>query len=360
MAPKNQYIVNYSVGPDAYMDIASVCAPYGKKVVIIGGKRAFLAAEHYIEAALKNTDITSTGFLWYGGEAAIEYAENLISKEEFKEADMVFAVGGGKAIDTSKYAAMLAEKPVFTFPTIAATCAAASAEAIMYYTNGVTRGTYEIHKTPIHVFINTQIIADAPDLYLWAGIGDTMAKHFETSLAVRGRTDTTFAQDLGVAIGEMCYKPLIMFGEKAINDCKLNFVSPEFEKIVLTNIITTGIVSCHVGVTINANIAHAICYGMTMLPQIEKRHLHGEVVSYCTLVLLVIDNQLDKIKELFPLYKAIKLPTKLADLEVTEEELKPVIEKALSVDDIKYVPYEVTYTMINKAIKSLEEYNKSL
>ena len=30
---------------------------------------------------------------------------------------------------------------------------------------------------PKHIFIDTQIIADAPDKYLWAGIGDTMSKH---------------------------------------------------------------------------------------------------------------------------------------------------------------------------------------
>ena len=358
MSAQSQYIVNYSVGADAYKEIPTVCKAYGKFAVVVGGKRALMAAEGHIKNAVMDSDINLLGFIWYGGEASIENAEALTEQEAFKNADMVFAVGGGKAIDTCKYAAKLSQKPLFTFPTIAATCAAASAEAIMYYSNGVTRGTYEMHKTPIHVFINTKVIAEAPDLYLWAGIGDTMAKHFETSLAVRERTDTTFNQDLGVAIGEMCYKPLVKFGTKAIEDCKNDTISTELEKIILTNIITTGIVSCHVGVTINSNIAHAICYGLTVLPQIEERHLHGEVVAYCTLLLLFIDNQLDKVEELFPLYKEIKLPTKLSDLEVSIDELKPVIEKALDVDDIKYVPYKISYSMINDAVCALEDYNK--
>ena len=229
----------------------------------------------------------------------------------------------------------------------------------MYYPNGEARDTYECHKPAIHVFINTEIIAKAPDIYLWAGIGDTMAKHFETSLAARDRKDLSFTQALGVEVGTMCYRPLVQYGAKAIADCKADHTSAELEQIVLTNIITTGIVSGCVGVTINSNIAHALCYGLTILPQIEKNHLHGEIVSYCTLVLLMIDGQTDKVDELYPLYKAINLPTKLSDLEVKREELDPVIEKMLVVDDIKYVPYKVTKDMVYNAIDALEEYNKA-
>ena len=42
---------------------------------------------------------------------------------------------------------------------------------------------------------------------------------------------------------------------------------------------------------------------MTVLPQIEKDHLHGEVVSYGVLVLLIYDNQLERLDELYPFYK---------------------------------------------------------
>ena len=37
-----------------------------------------------------------------------------------------------------------------------------------------------------HVFINTEIIANAPKEYLWAGIGDTYAKYYEVSISARG------------------------------------------------------------------------------------------------------------------------------------------------------------------------------
>lgn len=354
-----QYLPCYTVGPDAYERVPEVCRPYGKKAVAVGGHRALAAAKPYLEKALEGSEIEILDYVWYGGEASIENAEMVANTESYKNADMVFAFGGGKALDTCKYAtAIIDKKPIFTFPTIAATCAPASAEAIMYYPNGEARDTYQCHKPATHIFINTDVIAQAPDLYLWAGIGDTMAKHFETELAARDRK-ISFKQALGVEIGTMCYKPLVQYGAKAIADCKSNVSSEELEQIVLTNIITTGTVSALVGVTINSNIAHSLCYGLTVLPQVEKNHLHGEVVSYCTLVLLFADGQDDKVDELFPLYKAINLPTKLADLEVKRDELKPVVEKALTVEDIKFVPYTVTDKMLFDAIDKLEEYNKT-
>ncbi len=358
MELNNKFFPNYTVGENAYEAIGEVCRKYGTKALAVGGKKALAAAKPALEKALKDSEIEILDYVWYGGEASIENSEMIAGLDSYKKADMIFAFGGGKALDACKYAAFLIDKnPLFTFPTIAATCAAASAEAIMYYPNGEARDTYECHSPAAHVFINTDIIAEAPELYLWAGIGDTMAKHFETSLAARERQDLSYGQALGVKIGEMCYKPLVEVGAKALDDCKANHSSAELEKIALTNIITTGMVSGFVGVTINSNIAHALCYGMTVLPQIEKNHLHGEVVSYCTLVLLFVDGQMDKVDELFPLYKAIKLPTKLSDLEVSKDELKPVVEKAVAVDDIKFVPYKVTEEMLLEAIDKLEEYN---
>ena len=95
------------------------------------------------------------------------------------------------------------------------------------------------------------------------------------------------------------------------------------------------------------------------MPQIEKNHLHGEVVSYGVLVQLIYDGQYDKLDELYPFYKSVKLPTKLADIEVKFEELGPVIDKTLEVRDIKNAPYEVTAQKLLDSIAELEEYNKT-
>lgn len=351
-----QYLPCYTVGPDAYDRIPEVCGRFGKKAVAIGGHKALAAAKPYLERALSGSEIQLLDMLWYGGEASFENAQMIAESESYQNADMIFAVGGGKALDTCKYAAkFLSVKPVFALPTIAATCAASSAESIMYYPTGEVRDTLQLGRPVEHIFINTEIIANAPDLYLWAGIGDTMAKHFETELASRGKP-LSFKQALGVEAGSMCYKPLLTYGAQAIADCKNGIASEAFEKIVLTNIITTGMVSGLVGVTLNTGIAHCVCYGLTYIPHIEKNHLHGELVSYGVLVQLFADGKDEMVDALYPLYQAIHLPTKLADIEVRQEDLPTIIKQALMVEDISCVPYTVTAEMLMGAIEKLEAY----
>lgn len=125
------YLPNYSVGPDCYEAIPSVTARYGKKVVIIGGKTALSKAQDAILAAVKgHLDVTAV--LWYGGNSTYENVDMLMNTKEVQEADMVFAVGGGRAVDCCKTMADKMGKPVFTFPTIASNCAACTAICVMY------------------------------------------------------------------------------------------------------------------------------------------------------------------------------------------------------------------------------------
>ena len=109
----------YTIGADAYEDIGNVCPAYGKKVAIIGGEKALAAAKDKILRAMEGTGLEVVGVFWYGGEASMENIEMLRPKAA--EADMLFAVGGGKAIDTCKVLAHDTHRPFFTFPTIAST-----------------------------------------------------------------------------------------------------------------------------------------------------------------------------------------------------------------------------------------------
>lgn len=127
--------------------------------------------------------------------------------------------GGGKAIDTCKVLAHSTNRPFFTFPTIVSTCASCTSLGIVYHPDGSLR-EYSFSKIPPnHIFINTQIIAEAPDIYLWAGMGDTMAKHYECTIS--SRNDIPAHSDaMGIALSSMCAVPIMRWGEKALADCQ--------------------------------------------------------------------------------------------------------------------------------------------
>ena len=345
----------YTVGPDAYEDIVNICSAYGKKAAIIGGRKALAAAEPQIRKAVEGSGIEITGTFWYGGEASRENMDML--RPQVADADMIFAVGGGKAIDTCKVLAHETNRPFFTFPTIASTCASCTSLGIVYHPDGSLR-EYSFSKIPPnHIFINTEIIANAPARYLWAGMGDTMAKHYECTIS--SRNDVPAHSDaMGIALSSMCAAPILRWGKQAMADCEAHKVTPELTEIIEAIIISTGYVSNFVQVDYTTGMAHAMYNGFTILPSTEaNHHLHGEVVSYGTLVNLMVDKDWDKLKLAYGVNKSIDLPVCLADLELEKDDkLEDVLEATMANQEMTHTPYPVTKEMIYQAIQDLEDY----
>ena len=352
------YFPSYSIGAKVYDSIPEICGSYGKRAVIIGGKTALKAAEELIRQAVSDSQITITGTLWYGGEAAYENVEALKNQAEVKEADMIFAVGGGKALDTGKALAEQLSVPVFTFPTIASNCASTTAVAIMYEKTGVFKEPYFTQKPPAHAFIQTDIISHAPMKFMWAGMGDTYAKYYEASVSSRGEKLPHYLA-LGVNISQMCVEPILTYGEKALQDNKKAVASAEFEQVVLAIVVSTGLASNLLTkehtVHYNSGLAHAVFYSLTAFPQIEERHLHGEVVGYGVLILLLCDGQEEEFQKVYEFHKKTNLPVKLAQMEITTEEFESILTNITNRSDIAHYPYKVTEDMLRKAYTRLEQ-----
>ena len=102
-------IPGYTIGVDAYGDIRNICPVFGKKVAVIGGQKALEAAQYAIVKAIEEAEMEIVGIFWYGGEASVENIEKL--RPQVQEAEMLFAVGGGMAIDTCKVLAHEMELP---------------------------------------------------------------------------------------------------------------------------------------------------------------------------------------------------------------------------------------------------------
>lgn len=355
---KRMLFPGYSVGTDSYQDLVPVCSRFGTKAVIIGGHHALAAAEGKIRANVTGSPLAIVDSQWYGGEASMENVERLKGMETVKSADMIFAVGGGKAIDTCKVLAHSTERPFFTFPTIASTCASCTSLGIIYHPDGSLR-EYSFSKIPPnHIFIDPQIIADAPCKFLWAGIGDTMAKHYESTTSSRGRV-TEHSDAMGITLSSMCATPMVRWGVKALADCNAHRVSDELTEVILGIIVSTGLVSNFVQVDYTTGVAHAVYNGFTILPEIEKyHHLHGEIVAYGILILLLMDHRSDEFEKIYAFNKAMGLPTCLADMNTAEDRIPMVAEKALKGIDVRVYPYTVTKEMIIAAVHQLEERNR--
>ncbi len=354
---------NYSVGPDCYKTIPYWARRFGKKAVVIGGKTAMEKAKKPLLDALKDSDMEIIDFVWYGGDSNYENVEMLKANESVKKADILFGVGGGRAVDTVKVLAVEMDKPVFDFPTIASNCAPTTTLSVMYNADGSFKQYHFCGRPVDHTFINTQIIAEAPEELLWAGIGDALSKECEATYSSRGKAlfHTTMT---GVCIGQVCTDPLVQYGKKALEDCRNNTASYEIQEVALSIIVSTGLVSNFTTnkddlFYYNSSLAHAFYNGSTVVEATEK-HRHGEIVSFGVLCLLAADNNMAELERIGKFNKSIGLPVKLADIEVKPEDIDAIVEKATKTTEWKFKHDDMNEAKFKEAILKADDFGKTL
>lgn len=101
-------------------------------------------------------------------DAAVELAEGMRGKRY----DAVVALGGGKIIDATKYAAARVGLPLVAVATNLSHDGICSPVATLDNDNG--RGSYGV-PAPIAVVVDLDVIREAPARYVRAGIGDTIS-----------------------------------------------------------------------------------------------------------------------------------------------------------------------------------------
>lgn len=350
---------NYSIGKNVINNLEEICSLYGNNIVVIGGQTALDKMYDKLQGSVQGTKLEIVDCLWYGGECTYANIELLTKKALEKQVNVILGVGGGKAIDTAKGVAFKLGIPVITLPTIASTCAGITSLSVVYKENGDFDSFYFFDKPPVHCIIDSDIIAKAPVKYLRAGMGDTMAKHYECTFSSRG-AKLDHSSNLAKEISNMCVNPLITYGEKAIKDCHMNVNSFEVEQVILNNIVSTGLVSMLIDEKYNGALAHSLFYGLTILEHIEKNYLHGDVVAYGVLVQLAVDNNYKELSKLYDFYRKINLPTSLDDIEVQYDRnyLKEVLRNTVKGPDMEDLPYKITEEMVFKAIGEVEQLKK--
>ena len=352
----NVFYSNYSIGSDVYQEVPKVCSYFGKQILLIGGEKALQAGKEKLIQALEGSELQLAHCVTFSHECTYAQMDRIVSLVKETPVDMVFGMGGGKALDTAKGVAEKMGLPVFTFPTIAATCAGTTALSVVYKEDGNFEEFYFFNRPAVHCFIDLDIIANAPAIYLQAGMGDTIGKYFECHFSARG-DKLAHSSRLGRTISEMCYFPLLDHGVKALSDCKNHVVSEELQEAVLANIVSTGLVSLMVLDQYNCAVAHSVYYGLVLLPGFEEDNLHGNVVSYGVLVQLAIDGELEQAKEVKTFLKELGIRTTLAEMGVKldREVLAPVLLETVTGPDMEHIPYKIDEDMIFEAMKLVEQ-----
>lgn len=350
------YLPSYSIGVDAYKEVAHVTRFYGKTAVVIGGKTAIAKAKSALLEAVKGSALQIFDFIPYGANSTYENGDALCERETVKKANMIFAMGGGRACDTVKYVADKLDKPLFTFPTVASNCAPVTAISVMYHADGTFKDYY-YPKLANHCFIHSGVIADSPEALLWAGIGDALSKECE---AVFASKDDSLAHTplMGQQMSHVCTEPLLQYGKEALAAIREKKASFALDQVTLDIIISTGIVSNMMTTErdyyYNSTLAHCVYYGSTVTEK-GHAHLHGEVVSLGVLCLLHFDGKEEQMERIMKFNASIGLPVCFDDVEIDEGEFDQMADKFTATTEWRHLPAGVTRENFIKAMREVNE-----
>jgi glycerol dehydrogenase len=333
------------VGPAQYLNRAGILAkagdlitPWGNRVLVSGGKRALAAAEEQLVSSLKKGGIPSRKHM-FTGECSPGNIAQVKEKARAFNANVIIGVGGGKALDTAKAAAFEMGLPVVCIPTIAATCSATTALSIIYNDRGVFQRPQLQARNPSLVLVDPKIIANSPEIYLRAGILDSLAKWYEGRAVWPNVQDPDVQTRMAFQLAELLYRG---HRQHAIDAVRLN-VEHRVEHALIqtldTVILLTGMVQSLAKGTLFTAIAHALHDAMTIIPG-SRSVLHGLKVGYGIIVQLCVEKrpkrEFEEVVSLFrhlglePSLKGLNLPfdrdlvLRVAEITAAHREMGPV------------------------------------
>ncbi|WP_409421878.1 iron-containing alcohol dehydrogenase family protein [Pseudaeromonas sp. ZJS20] len=333
-------------GPDALSRLRAQIQPLGQRVFVIGGKQALAAAMPSLQVQLPVLAPGAAGVgiieqAWYGGEVTEANIERLTRRAGELAAQVILAVGGGKALDTAKVVAEQTRLPVVTLPTLAATCAAVSAVSVLYDEQGHYQGLYGLQRAPELVILDPALIARAPLRWLSAGLGDTLAKFYEFRAIRSGVPDCSLNMAAYVQ-GQLCHEVIARYGAEACELVRRGATGFALEQVIDAIFVYAGFTSI-MGVGDHVAAAHALYDGFTVLE--KTRHFgHGLLVGFGNLCLLALEGRDDaELLTAIALARECGVPVCLAQIAVLDQgELRQVAEAACGTPDMANMPFRVS------------------
>ena len=145
--------------------------------------------------------------------ASFDEAVSIAKKVCVEDVKVIIGIGGGRVLDTAKYAAHISKAVYICMPTSLSNDSLASPFSVLE-TYGKARKTLTC-KIPTAIIVDTNMRINAPEGQTLSGIGDTIAKHtalFDWKLSA-SRTNSR-VDDFAYALSRMSYDSVYHCDEK--------------------------------------------------------------------------------------------------------------------------------------------------
>ena len=260
--------------------------------------------------------------------------------------DAVVGIGGGKTLDTAKYAATRYGLPMVSVATSLAHDGIASPVSSLAHEGG--RGSYGV-QIPIAVIVDLDFVEDGPERQTRAGIGDALSNlnataDWELAHAVRGEP----VDGLAVAFARSGAEALLNHPGSISDD---GFLTALAEALVLGGLAMAVCGSsrpcsggCH-------EISHAID---NLFP--EQARSHGEQVGLGALFCTFLRGDADRFRQLNACLGRHGLARLPADLGLTDEQFVDAVKRAPATRPDRYTILEHLSLSPDEIAVKLKEY----
>ena len=194
------------VEEDAFSHAAETVGNYLPEIK--GAKSLIISEEFLINTYANKVAEIETTFgsteVYAMGAADFDEAVKIAKKVAIEDFKIIIGFGGGRVLDTAKYAAHISKAVYICLPTSLSNDSLASPFAVLG-TQGSARKTLPC-KIPTAIIVDTDMIKNAPKGQTLSGIGDTIAKHtalFDWKMATE-KTGTNM-DDFAYAISRMSF-----------------------------------------------------------------------------------------------------------------------------------------------------------
>lgn len=189
--------------------------------------------------------------------------------------EAVIGIGGGKVIDTAKYAAFLRKMPFISVPTSASSDGFSSSSASLLVNN---KRTSVPAKLAYGIIVDTEVIKSAPDKFIYSGIGDLVSK-------ISALYDWVYEDSQGYATLDDF---AMMISKKAVNSfvrTKFNSIKDElFLRELVDSLALSGIANEIAGNSApSSGSEHLISHALDKM--LDTPQLHGIQVGIATYIM---------------------------------------------------------------------------
>jgi glycerol-1-phosphate dehydrogenase [NAD(P)+] len=290
---------------------------------------------------------SATIYVTTGGtlDAALELADKLRSGHY----DAVVGIGGGKTVDTAKYAASRWGLPMVSVATSLANDGIASPVASLV--NDGIKGSYGVH-IPFGVIVDLDFVETGPDRVNRAGIGDVISNisalaDWELARQVRGEP----VDGLAASLARM--------GAEAVLTMPGDMADDAFVTVLAEALISSGLAMAVSGSSRpSSGGCHEIMHAIDSLyPDTAS---HGELAGLGALFCTFLRGDERRFGQMADCLERHQLPRSPSDVGLTAEQFARAVEFAPRTRPDRYTILEHLAMTPDETLQRLTEYENAL